>query len=190
GDYELNESKMMQVFGNLFRPATAEEVLEICGATIGFISPVGVKGIPVYVDNSVKHQKGLISGANKDHTHLGGIDPERDFQVTKYVDVAKVKEGEKCAQCGEPLRVVNAIELGHIFKLGTKYSVSMGATVLDQNGREVPIIMGSYGIGIERIMAAYIEQNADEKGLVWNTALASCSSPPDQLQKRSDSRIF
>jgi prolyl-tRNA synthetase len=167
GDYDLNESKMLKTFGANFRPATPEEVLETCKANTGFISPVGVKGIPIYVDNSIKDQKGFVSGANKDHFHLGGIDP-KDFQITKFVDVASVKSGDFCANCDQPLRVTNAIELGHIFKLGTKYSKSMGATILDQNGKEVPIIMGSYGIGIERIMAAFIEQNSDENGIIWD----------------------
>jgi len=171
GDYDLNESKLIKLFGNEFRPATPKEVLDICKANIGFISPAGIKGIPVYVDNTLKDQSGFVSGANEDHYHIGGIDPEKDFQVKEYVDVSLVKEGDLCAQCGKPLRVVNAIELGHIFKLGTKYSESMGATVLDQKGNEIPIIMGSYGIGIERIMAAYIEQNADENGLIWSNAL-------------------
>lgn len=172
GDYEVNESKMMAKFGEMFRPATPEEVFDICNAHVGFISPVGIKGIPVYVDNTLKDQKGFISGANKDHFHVGGIVPGRDFPVEEYVDLALVKSGDFCPECGHSLRVVNAIELGHIFKLGTKYSKSMGANVLDQNGKEIPIIMGSYGIGIERIMAAHIEQNADEDGIVWSFTLA------------------
>ncbi len=172
GDYEVNEMKMLTKFSDLFRPATPEEVFEICNAHVGFISPVGIKGIPVYVDNTLKDQTGFVSGANKDHFHIGGIAPGKDFPVKEYVDLALVKSGDLCPECGHSLRVVHAIELGHIFKLGTKYSASMGANVLDQNGKEIPIIMGSYGIGIERIMAGYIEQNADENGIVWNFTLA------------------
>ncbi len=173
GDHELNESKMQAAFGAKFRPATEEEVFDITnGAHVGFIGPVGLKGIPIYVDKTITGQKGFISGANKDNYHIRGIDPERDFEITEVVDVATVKVGEKCPNCGHPLRIVNAIEIGHIFKLGTKYSAAMGATVLDPNGKEVPIIMGSYGIGVERILATHIEQNADERGVVWNKALA------------------
>ncbi len=173
GDHELNESKMQVVFGPRFRPATEEEVVDITGgAHVGFIGPVGLKGIPIYVDKTISGQKGFISGANKDDFHIRGIDPERDFPIEKIVDVATVKAGEKCPKCGHPLRIINAIEIGHIFKLGTKYSSAMGATVLDPNGKEIPIIMGSYGIGVERILATHIEQNADDRGIVWNKALA------------------
>ena len=156
GDYELNDSKMIKLFGDTYRPATEEEVLEICGANVGFICPVGIKGIPVYVDITLQGQSGFVSGANKDHFHLGGINLERDLESVNYVDVALVKNGDVCSSCNSSLRVVNAIELGHIFKLGTKYSESMNAKVLNENGKDVPIFMGSYGIGIERIMAAYI----------------------------------
>jgi len=172
GDYELNESKMTATFGAKYRPATQEEIRKVCGANPGFIGPVGVKDVPIYVDNTLRGQRGFVSGANKDQYHVKGIDPERDVEVTEYVDVAQVKNGDLCPECGSALRVVRAIELGHIFKLGTKYSMSMGATFLDANGEEKPIIMGSYGIGVERIIAAYIEQSADEKGIVWNKALA------------------
>ena len=172
GDYELNESKMVKVFGDIGRPATEDEVVKICGANVGFIGPVGIKGIPIHVDITLQGQSGFVSGANKDHFHLGGIDIERDLHSVNYVDVALVKNEDFCSSCDFSLRVVKAIELGHIFKLGTKYSESMKATVLNQNGKEVPIVMGSYGIGIERIMAAYIEQNADDNGLVWNPSLS------------------
>jgi len=172
GDHELNESKMIQTFGPKFRPATPEEVQQYCGASIGFIGPIGLKNVPIYADLTIKGQKGFVTGANKDHYHIKGIDVERDIEVQEYVDISTVLEGEGCPECDHPLRVVKAIEIGHIFKLGTKYSLSMGATVLNEEGKQVPIVMGSYGIGIERIVAAYIEQNHDERGIIWNKALA------------------
>ncbi len=172
GDYDLNESKMIATFGAKYRPANDEEIREICGANPGFIGPVGIKDIPIYVDNTIKGQRGFVSGANKDQYHIKGIDPERDVAITGYVDVAQVQDGDLCIECGKPLRVVRAIELGHIFKLGTKYSESMGATFLDADGKPKPIIMGSYGIGVERIIATFIEQTADERGLCWNKVLA------------------
>ncbi|HHM24132.1 MAG TPA: proline--tRNA ligase, partial [Bacteroidetes bacterium] len=172
GDYDLNESKMMARFGAKFRPATDEEIRQVCGANPGFIGPVGIKNVPIYADNTIRGQRGFVSGANKDQYHIKGIDPQRDVAITEYVDIAQVKDGDLCPECGSPLRVVRAIELGHIFKLGTKYSTSMGATFLDADGKQKPIIMGSYGIGVERIIAAFIEQTADEKGIVWNKALA------------------
>ena len=173
GDHDLNESKMMSEFGAKFRPATEEEIEKITGgAHVGFIGPVGLKGIDIYVDKTIVNQRGFISGANKDNYHIKGIDPERDFKIKRIVNVSTVKAGEKCPNCHRPLRIVNAIEIGHIFKLGTKYSKAMGATVLDPSGKEVPIVMGSYGIGVERILATHIEQNADDKGIVWSKTLA------------------
>jgi len=172
GDHDVNESKMIANFGPKFRPATDEEVQKYLNAPVGFIGPVGVKNIPIYVDKTLENQSGFVSGANKDQYHIKGIDICRDVSVRAVVDVALVQEGDFCPECGEPLRIVRAIELGHIFKLGTKYSESMGATFLDADGKEKPIVMGSYGIGVERIVAAFIEQNADDKGLCWNKALA------------------
>ncbi|HDK35448.1 MAG TPA: proline--tRNA ligase, partial [Bacteroidetes bacterium] len=173
GDHELNESKMQVRFGAKFRPAAEDEIEKIMDGThTGFIGPVGLKGMAIYVDKTVVNQKGFISGANKDHFHLKGIDLKRDISIREIIDVSTVKAGEKCPECGYPLRIVNAIEIGHIFKLGTKYSEAMNATVLNPGGEKVPIIMGSYGIGVERILATHIEQNSDDKGIVWSKALA------------------
>ncbi|MCH8125036.1 proline--tRNA ligase [candidate division KSB1 bacterium] len=172
GDYDLNESKMLSTFGNKYRPAENDEILNICGANAGFIGPIGIKDIEIYVDKSLLEQKGFVSGANKDQYHIAGIDPQVDIKIKQIVDVALVNDGDICANCGKVLRIVRAIELGHIFKLGTKYSESMNATFLDRNGKENPIIMGSYGIGIERIVAAFIEQNLDENGICWDSEIS------------------
>lgn len=177
GDYDLNEGKMLATFGNKYRPAENHEVVKICGANAGFVGPVGIKDIEIYVDKTVLEQEGFVTGANKEQYHIAGINPKSDFKTTKVVDVALVNDGDQCVKCSKSLRIVKAIELGHIFKLGTKYSESMGATFLDNSGKENPIIMGSYGIGVERIAAAFIEQNNNENGICWDEKLT-----PFQIQ--------
>lgn len=173
GNDELNETKVEGIFGtNNLRPATDDELFENTGAYGGSIGPVNLKkNIKVYADNLLKDANGLVSGANKDGYHLKNIDLARDCNIDAYYDFRTVIEGEPDPIEGKPIRIVKAIELGHIFKLGTKYSEALGAKFLDKNGKEQPIIMGSYGIGIERIMASFIEQNSDENGLVWKNHL-------------------
>jgi prolyl-tRNA synthetase len=170
GNDELNESKLEGIFGTSnLRPATAEELKEFTGAEHGSIGPIDLKSknVKIIADNLLKDANGLISGANKDGYHIKNIDFRRDAEIEEYHDLRVVQSGEPCVECGRPLRVVKAIELGHIFKLGTKYSEAMEATFLDTDGKEKPIIMGSYGIGVERILACFIEQNFDENGLKW-----------------------
>ncbi len=149
---------------------------EITGADAGSIGPLGFKG-RIIVDNRLKDANNLYSGANKNDYHIGGIDMNRDANKPEYFDLRIVKSGEECPNCNNKLEVFSAIELGHIFKLGTKYSSAMGANFLDESGKENPIIMGSYGIGVERVMACYIEQHHDENGIVWDSVLA-----PFQIQ--------
>lgn len=173
GNDELNESKLQSKFKtNNLRPALPEELVQYTGASHGSIGPIGLKTkIKVVADNLLKDANGLISGANEDGYHYKNIDFTRDCKIDEYADFRTVKEGEPCPISGEPLRVVKAIELGHIFKLGTKYSEALGATYLDSEGKEHPIIMGSYGIGVERVMACYIEQHYDDKGIIWTDPL-------------------
>ncbi|MBM2817222.1 MAG: ProS [Ignavibacteria bacterium] len=173
GNDELNESKLQGVFGTgNFRPALPEELLVSSGANAGSIGPVGLKTkMKVIADNRLKDANGLVSGANRDGFHNKNIDFSRDCTIDGYYDLRTVCEGESCSNCGAPIRIVKAIELGHIFKLGTKYSEALGATFLDAHGNENPLIMGSYGIGVERIMAAFIEQHHDEKGIIWKKPL-------------------
>jgi prolyl-tRNA synthetase len=173
GNDELNETKLETIFGTSeFRAAQPEELPDITGANAGSIGPVNLKTkIRVVADNLLKDANGLVSGANKDGYHLKNIDFSRDCVIDEYYDFRTVQEGEPDPVNGDPIRIVKAIELGHIFKLGTKYSESMGANFLDQNGKEKPIIMGSYGIGVERVMACYLEHNYDENGIIWNKAL-------------------
>ena len=173
GDHEVNESKLRAHFGPRIRPAHPEEVQNGCGVEVGFVGPIGLKRPMRFVaDNALKSQHGLTTGANEKDYHLTGITLERDVPTAEYTDLRNVLSDDNCPVCGATLRVVSAIELGHIFKLGTKYSKSMKANFLDEKGREKPIVMGSYGIGVERIVASAIEQNADEKGIVWDVPLA------------------
>ncbi len=171
GNDEVNETKLEKVLGGTIRPAHPEELKDITGADAGSIGPIGFKG-RIIADDLLKDANNLFSGANKNDYHLSGIDLKRDVENIEYSDLRIVKSGEKCPRCKNTLLVFTAIELGHIFKLGTKYSSSMGAMFLDENGKENPLIMGSYGIGVERVMACCIEQHHDEKGIIWDKTLA------------------
>ncbi|MCL4548062.1 MAG: proline--tRNA ligase [Bacteroidetes bacterium] len=170
GNDEVNETKLGSILGGNVRPAHSEELKEISGADAGSIGPIGFKH-RIIADNLLKGGNNLYSGANKNDYHLGGIDLQRDVPKVEYFDLRTVVSGEKCTRCGSTLDVFKAIELGHIFKLGTKYSDALGVMYLDENGKEHPIVMGSYGIGVERILACFIEQNYDEKGIVWKAPL-------------------
>ncbi|MEJ5261516.1 MAG: proline--tRNA ligase [Ignavibacterium sp.] len=171
GNDEVNETKLEKVLGGNVRPAHPDELKEITGADAGSIGPIGFKG-KIVADLRLKDRNNLFSGANKNDYHIGGIDLIRDVSKIEYADLRIVQSGEGCPKCENHLEVFPAIELGHIFKLGTKYSESMKAFFLDENGKEKPIIMGSYGIGVERVIACFIEQNHDTKGIVWNKTLA------------------
>lgn len=171
GNDEVNETKLGSVLEGVLRPAHPEELKEISGANAGSIGPIGYKG-RIIADLRLKDLNNLYSGANKNDYHLGGIDLQRDVSGLEYFDLRTAQSGEGCPRCGEKLDVFKAIELGHIFKLGLKYSSSMGALFLDENGKENPIVMGSYGIGVERVIACFVEQSRDDKGIIWNNALA------------------
>ena len=173
GDHDVNEEKLQAFLKGTVRPAEPSEVTPICGAEVGFVGPVGMqKQIRIIADETLKDQHNLTTGANKNDYHLMGIELERDLNIEAFADLRNVRAAETCTVCGGTIRIVNAIELGHIFQLGTKYSESMKATYLDHDGKAHPIVMGSYGIGVERLLACYIEQNNDERGIVWNYILA------------------
>ena len=171
GNDEVNEEKLAAALGGKIRPAHPDELMEITGADAGSIGPIGTK-LRVIADVKLRNANNMVSGANKNDYHIGGIDFQRDLPNIEYFDLHFVEAGNKCFQCGNPLRVVKAIELGHIFKLGTKYSEALGAKYLDEKGEEHPIVMGSYGIGVERIVACLIEQNHDDKGIIWPKEIA------------------
>lgn len=169
GDQELNEKKLARIIGE-FRFATAEEALDIVGVEIGFIGPTEHK-IKKIADLSIQKGISYISGANKKDYHLQGIIPEKHFDA-QWTDIRKVKEKDNCLKCGNPLKIEKAIEVGNIFKLGTKYTEPLNAYFLDKDGKEKPIIMGSYGIGPARVAAAAIEQNHDADGIIWPKSIA------------------
>jgi prolyl-tRNA synthetase len=171
GNDDVNEAKLATVLGANVRPGHPEELKEITGADAGSIGPVDFNH-RIIADNRLKDGNNLYSGANENDYHYGGIDLKRDVQKIEYYDLRTAESGEGCPNCGKTIDVFKAIELGHIFKLGTKYSDSLGVTFLDENGQAKPIIMGSYGIGVERIFACYLEQNNDENGIIWQDPLS------------------
>jgi prolyl-tRNA synthetase len=179
GDHELNEVKLQDASGAInVRPAQAEEIREGLGASAGSLGAVGVTrathpGIAVVIaDEALTGRRNMTTGANKDDHHLRGVSIDRDISVDKWASLRSVKAGEACAKCGGVLDVFKAVEVGHIFKLGTKYSDSMGARVLLADGTEAPIIMGSYGIGVERAIAAAVESCHDNAGIAWPVSIA------------------
>jgi len=174
GDHQLNEAKLSTALaGKETRPMQEEEIRQLFGSPAGFLGPLGIEwakniadgNSPVLlVDKALEGRTNLIAGANKQDYHVKNITPGQNFQPSAYADLRAVTTGDPCPNCGSPLRMDTAVEIGHIFKLGYKYSESMGARVLDKNGKEVTPIMGSYGIGIERILTAAVEQSNDENG--------------------------
>jgi prolyl-tRNA synthetase len=174
GDHQMNEAKLSTAVGGKdTRPMQDEEIRALFHSPAGYLGPLGIDWAKdlkdsdkpiLLVDTALEGRTNLIAGANKEDYHVKHLTPGKNFHPTAYVDLRSVTAGETCPNCGAPLRIDTAVEIGHIFKLGYKYSDSMGARVLDQNGKEVAPIMGSYGIGIERILTAAIEQNNDENG--------------------------
>ncbi|HLP16493.1 MAG TPA: proline--tRNA ligase [Bacteroidota bacterium] len=173
GNDQLNEEKLHSVLGGDARPAHPEELAGLTGADAGSIGPIGLKAdFRIIADKRLEHANGMVCGANKNDFHIRNVDFDRDVKVEGYYDLRVVEAGESCPKCGAALRIVKGIEVGHIFKLGTKYSASMKANFLDEHGKENPIIMGSYGIGLERIVACHIEQHHDEAGIKWQKSIA------------------
>jgi prolyl-tRNA synthetase len=188
GNDQMNEAKLSGAIGGReFRPMVDEEIVKYFGTPAGYLGPVGLKQVStswsatptsgkkqisagdadafvVIMDEALCGRKNLVGGANELDHHFTGLNPGVDFEVTSHADLRNVLEGEGCPRCGEPLKLGKTVEIGHIFKLGTKYAESMGAKVLDKDGKEVTVIMGSYGIGVERILTSCIEQNHDDNG--------------------------
>jgi prolyl-tRNA synthetase len=187
GDHQLNEAKLNATIATASRPMEENEIQALFNSPAGYLGPIGIvwakdlkkhdlkqeDELPVLlVDEALEGRTNLIAGANKENYHLKNLTPGKDFHPTAYADLRSVTADEACPNCGKPLRIDTAVEIGHIFKLGYKYTESMGARVLDKNGKEVMPIMGSYGIGIERILTAAVEQGNDENGFWVPPAIA------------------
>jgi prolyl-tRNA synthetase len=182
GDHQLHEIKLADgVRATAVRAAHPDEIRDLLGASAGSLGGVGAKektraakaDLVIVADSALKGRHNMTTGANKDDHHLRGVDIDRDIEVDEWLDLRTVESGEGCPRCETgTLEVFKGMEIGHIFKLGTKYSESMGATVLNQDGKEVPIVMGSYGIGVERIISGAVEQHHDDDGIIWPKSLA------------------
>ena len=173
GDHFINEQKLADATqANSIRPAQREETIEHLGAEPGSLGAVNVSDLPIFADHALQGRTNMTTGANENDFHLSGVDIDRDITVGEWMDLREVQDGELCANCGANLSKVQTIEAGHIFKLGTKYAETFGAKVLDADGKSMPLVMGSYGIGIERAMATIVETHHDENGIIWPLSVA------------------
>lgn len=200
GDDQLNETKLMARTGAIaVRPATEDEIVSWLGAKPGSLGAVVrvPAEVPVYADERLQGANDMTTGANEDGFHLKNVSMERDIKVTKWFDLRTVSAGEPCAKCGKPLKIRRAIEVGHVFKLGTKYSEKLNATFLAEDGQRHPCVMGCYGIGVTRTLQAVIEQSNDKDGIVWPVSVAPytvCITPlsvaPDSQAMRVAEQLY
>ncbi len=173
GESDLNEGKLRRLAEvKVLRMATADEIQKWTGAPVGFSGPVNLKTLPLYMDFDIEGSGDLVTGANQKDRHLKNVKAERDFSPAKVGDLRYVREGDFCPECGGALKIITTMEVGHIFKLGTRYSDSLEALFIDEAGKRKPAIMGCYGIGVNRVMAAIVEEHHDEKGICWPRAVA------------------
>ncbi|QZA33531.1 proline--tRNA ligase [Hydrogenibacillus sp. N12] len=173
GDHQVNEVKVKNFLGARFLEMADEATIRrLFGAGPGFVGPIGARDVRILADHAVRHLRNASTGANEDDWHYVGVNPGRDFQVEAYGDFRVAQEGDACPRCGAPLAFARGIEVGHVFKLGTKYSAALGAVYLDEDGRQREMLMGSYGIGVSRVIQAAVEQSHDEDGIIWPPALA------------------
>jgi prolyl-tRNA synthetase len=198
GDDQLNEAKLTGALGTgTFRPAEPPEIFAALNAHPGSLGAVGVKHLAVHADERLQGASDMTTGANEDGFHLRHVDIARDIRVAQWSDLRLVRAGEPCSQCGQPLTIGRAIEVGHLFKLGVKYSKSLNALFLDEAGKQQPAVMGSYGIGIARTLQAVIEQSHDKDGIIWPLGVAPytvCLTPlsvaPDSEVMRLAEKIY
>lgn len=173
GDHEVNDVKLQNVTGAIALKMAEENAIRAVGGVPGFMSPIGLnKDAIVVVDQTVMEMHNAVCGANEEDHHYKNANPKRDFGDVIVADIRLIQAGDPCPHCGSPVKMTHGIEVGQVFKLGTKYSKALGATFLDENGKEKPLIMGCYGIGVSRTMAAAIEQFHDEHGIIWPAAIA------------------
>jgi prolyl-tRNA synthetase len=196
GDHQLSETKFASVMkAREIRPALPHEIRELFGADPGSLGPVGVKNIRVIADKALEGRRNMVAGANRDDYHLLHVTPGKDFPV-EFADLRQVAVGDTCMECGLPVAIRKTIEIGHIFKLGYKYSDAMGLRVQGPDGSDVRVIMGSYGIGIERILCAAIEQSHDSNGIILPPAIAPFQvvitpvNNGDEAQKQAALQIY
>ncbi len=172
GDHELNEAKFRRAVGaSAVAPADAATIEKATGTPLGFLGPVGIK-IPMVIDRAIAAMPTVVVGGNEVDVHLKGVVPGRDFPLERLHDIRNAEASDPCPRCGGSLAVKSGLEIGHVFKLGTKYSRAMGATYLDDKGHETQVIMGCYGIGVNRIVAAAVEASHDANGILWPFSLA------------------
>ncbi|HWQ90280.1 MAG TPA: proline--tRNA ligase [Clostridia bacterium] len=195
GDDQLNEAKLTGILGTgEFRPAEPAEIVAALGAHPGSLGAVGVSHLPIFADERLRDTTGMTTGANEDGFHLRHVAIPRDITVKTWADLRTVRPGEPCARCSQPLKVQRAIEVGHVFKLGTKYSEALNARFLDESGKQQPAIMGCYGIGVTRTLQAVIEQSHDDNGIIWPLNVAPYTvcitplnvSPDSDVMKRAE----
>ena len=172
GDHDVNEAKLSRVVGAPVRLSSAATIERLTGAPVGFAGPVKLSGARLIADHAVMAMTDGVSGANQAEAHLVHVRPGRDFTPAQVADVRMIAEQDRCPKCQRPISFVDTIEVGHVFKLGTKYSQALGASVQDPSGQVAPMIMGCYGIGINRIIATAVEQRHDANGIIWPPALA------------------
>lgn len=173
GDHDVNDTKLANILkARAVTLADEETIRKVTGGPLGFSGPRGLKGIEIIIDNAVLSVEDGITGANKKDTHLVNVLPGRDFDISKTYDIRYITEKDRCPNCGSSIQLKRSMEIGHVFKLGAKYSKSMRALFLDSDGSQKEIIMGCYGIGVNRIIAAAIEQNNDKDGIIWPESIA------------------
>lgn len=173
GDHEVNDIKVKNLLeANMVELADHADTEKVLGSKIGSLGPINAKDVEVIADNAVKAIVNGVCGANEEHFHFVNVNPERDFTVDQYADIRFIQEGDLSPDGKGTITFAKGIEVGHVFKLGTRYSEAMGATYLDENGRSQSLIMGCYGIGVSRTMAAIVEQFNDDRGIVWPNAVA------------------
>ena len=181
GDHQLNEAKLTGTLGTAtFRAAEKNEIFDLLKANPGSLGGVGVKNVTIYADETLRGTVGMTTGANEDGFHIRNVTIERDVEVKQWADLRLAQAGEACAKCEQPLKIRRAIEVGHVFKLGTKYSLALNALYLDENSKQQPAVMGCYGIGVTRTLQAVIEQSNDKDGIIWPLSVAPytvCISP-------------
>jgi len=190
GDHDVNETKLVNAVaatGGL-RPATIDEI-KAAGMEPGYGSPIGAHGTTVVVDDVVARSANLVAGANREGFHLLNVNVGRDFTPDVVTDLTNAQEGDPCPACGKPLILRNGIEVGNIFKLGTKYTDAAGATYLGEDGVAHPIVMGSYGIGIGRNVACIVEEHHDDKGIVWPVEVAPYAAHLVSIGGAKDPRV-